>query len=170
LATQIAILVIEPHSSAYLLAKNPGMLRTKKRKKKNFDAAFDITPMIDVVLLLLIFFMVSARMAPQNAAKLPLAKHGDMAAMHDAVVLIVRPGSTESANVSTLTGRKFSTNQDVQSAEIAEYVESAFQDPKKKYLLIQGEPKVLTSQMISVQLAARTVLSPEQDIMIAVEQ
>ncbi|MEQ1829256.1 MAG: biopolymer transporter ExbD, partial [Pirellula sp.] len=40
------------------------MLRTKKpKKRKGFDAEFDITPMIDVVLLLLIFFMVSARMA-----------------------------------------------------------------------------------------------------------
>jgi len=145
------------------------MLRTKKRKKAEFDDSFDITPMIDVVLLLLIFFMVSARMAPQNVVRLPNAKHGDMAAMHDAVVLIVRPGSSSVASVSTPTGRKFSADQDVQSAEIAEYVESAFQDVRKKYVLIQGEPRVLTSDMIRVQLAVGSVLSPGQDIMIAVE-
>lgn len=145
------------------------MLRTKKHKKKGFDGEFDITPMIDVVLLLLIFFMVSARMAPQNVVKLPIAKNGDMAAMHDAIVLVVKPGSSDVAFVSTPTGRKFSTDQEVQSAEIAEYVENAFHDVKKKYVLIQGEPTVLTSEMMRVQQAVGSVLNPGQDIMIAVE-
>ena len=145
------------------------MLRTKKHKKKEFDGEFDITPMIDVVLLLLIFFMVSARMAPQNVAKLPKAKHGDMAAMHDAVVLVVKHGNTDAASVSTPSGRKFSTDKEVQSAEIAEYVETAMLDHKKKYVLIQGEYTVLTSEMIRVQLAIGSVLGPEHEIMIAVE-
>ena len=145
------------------------MLRTKKHKKKEFDGEFDITPMIDVVLLLLIFFMVSARMAPQNVAKLPKAKHGDMAAMHDAVVLVVKHGNTDAASVSTPLGRKFSTDKEVQSAEIAEYVEMAMLDHKKKYVLIQGEYTVLTSEMIRVQLAIGSVLGPDQEIMIAVE-
>lgn len=145
------------------------MLRTKKHKKKGFDSEFDITPMIDVVLLLLIFFMVSARMAPQNVAQLPKAKHGEMAAMHDAVVLVIRQGSADVASVSTPSGRKFSAEQELQSAEIAEYVETSFQDPKKKYVLIQGEPRVITSEMIRIQIAVGSVLSPEQEIMIAVE-
>ncbi len=145
------------------------MIRIKKSKKKEFDGAFDITPMIDVVLLLLIFFMVSARMAPQNVVKLPSAKNGDMAAMHDAVVLVVKPGSSEAALVSTPSGRKFSVDQEVQSAEIAEYVENAFLDARKKYVLIQGEPRVLTSEMMRVQQAAGSVLNPGQEILIAVE-
>lgn len=145
------------------------MLRTKKHKKKEFDSEFDITPMIDVVLLLLIFFMVSARMAPQNTAKLPKAKHGDLAAMHDAVVLVVRHGTNDVAAVSTPSGRKFAIDQEMQSAEIAEYVEMAMLDHQKKYVLIQAEFNVLTSEMIRVQLAIGSVLGPEQDIMIAVE-
>ncbi len=145
------------------------MLRTKKtNKKKDFDGEFDITPMIDVVLLLLIFFMVSARMAPQNVAKLPKAKNGDIAAMHDAVVLVVKSGA-DAASVSTLAGRKFSSDRDVQSAEIAEYVEVAFQDIRKKYVLIQGEPKVLTSEMMRIQQAVGNVLGAGKEIMIAVE-
>ena len=124
--------------------------------------------MIDVVLLLLIFFMVSARMAPQNVAKLPKAKNGDMAAMHDAVVLVVRPG-VDAASVSTLAGRKFSSDRDDQSSEIAEYVENSFQDIRKKYVLIQGEPRVLTSEMMRIQQAVGSVLSPGKEIMIAVE-
>ena len=145
------------------------MLRTKKKKKKGFDGEFDITPMIDVVLLLLIFFMVSARMAPQNTVKLPAAKNGDMAAMHDAVVLVVRAGSSDSVAVSTLAGRKFSADKEVQGAEIAEFVELEFQDVSKKYVLIQGEPRVVTSEMMRVQLAVASVLNAGQEILIAVE-
>ena len=146
------------------------MLRTKKKKKKSFDGEFDITPMIDVVLLLLIFFMVSARMAPQNTVKLPTAKNGDMAAMYDAVVLVMRAGVSDSVAVSTASGRKFSTDKDVQEAEIAEYVELELQDLRKKYVLIQAEPRVLTSEMMRVQLVLASVLNPGQEIMIAVER
>jgi biopolymer transport protein ExbD len=144
------------------------MIRTKKTKKKEFDGEFDITPMIDVVLLLLIFFMVSARMAPQNVATLPKAKNGDIAAMHDAVVLVVKAGS-DTASVSTQAGKKFSFDKETQSAEIAEYVDLAFQDIRKKYVLIQGEPKVLTSEMMRIQQAVGTVLAAGKEILIAVE-
>ncbi|MEQ1827873.1 MAG: hypothetical protein ABL921_18070, partial [Pirellula sp.] len=106
---------------------------------------------------------------PQNRVTLPKAKRGDMAAMHDAVVLVVRPGSGDVAAVSTVAGQKFSSIEDIQSAEIAEYVEAALQNPQKKYVLIQGEPRVLTSQMMRVQVAVAGVLTPEHEIMIAVE-
>jgi biopolymer transport protein ExbD len=146
------------------------MLRFKRsKKKKDFDGEFDITPMIDVVLLLLIFFMVSARMAPQNAAKLPKAKFGEFAALHDSVVLVVKKGSGEVAMVSTLNGKQFSSDEDQQSAEIAEYVEMGLQDPTKKVVLIQGEPNVLTSQMIRVQTAVGSVVGPTAEILVAVE-
>ncbi len=46
------------------------------KKKKNEDADLDITPMIDVVFLLLIFFMVTSTMDDQKAANVPPAEHG----------------------------------------------------------------------------------------------
>ena len=45
-----------------------------REKKKELD--FDITPMIDVVFLLLIFFMVSSTMQPSSEADAPPARHG----------------------------------------------------------------------------------------------
>ncbi len=54
-------------------------------KKREFDGEFDITPMIDVVLLLLIFFIVTARMEPKIVAELPKAKNGDVAAVKKAL-------------------------------------------------------------------------------------
>jgi biopolymer transport protein ExbD len=147
------------------------VIRTKKaHKKKDFDGEFDITPMIDVVLLLLIFFMVSARMAPQNTARLPKAKHGEFASMHDAVVLVVKasPGS-DVPSVSTLAGKKFSSDREEQSAEIAEYVAQEIQVLGKKSVLIQGEPTILTAEIVRIQNAVGSALDGEQPILIAVE-
>ncbi|MEI6526575.1 MAG: biopolymer transporter ExbD [Planctomycetota bacterium] len=146
------------------------MIRTKKApKKKNFDEEFDITPMIDVVLLLLIFFMVSAKMAPGANARLPKAKYGELTSMHDAIVLVVKNGSNDSVDVSTPTGKKFSSDSEQQSGEIAEHVANGLQYMEKKFVLIQAEPNVLTSQIVRIQNAIGSVLDPEQKILVAVE-
>lgn len=46
------------------------------KKKKPDEADLDITPMIDVTFLLLIFFMVASKMDPQKQANVPPAVHG----------------------------------------------------------------------------------------------
>lgn len=46
------------------------------RKKLADEADLDITPMIDVTFLLLIFFMVTSTMKGNPDAELPTAKHG----------------------------------------------------------------------------------------------
>jgi biopolymer transport protein ExbD len=146
------------------------VIRTKKSaKKKNFDGEFDITPMIDVVLLLLIFFMVSARMAPGANARLPKAKYGELTSMHDAIVLTVKNGANDSVEVSTPTGKRFASENEQQSGEIAEYVANGLQYMEKKFVLIQAEPNVLTSQIVRIQNAIGSVLDPEQKILVAVE-
>ncbi len=146
------------------------MLRTKKeKKKKEFDGEFDITPMIDVVLLLLIFFMVSTRMAPESRMVLPKAKHGEFASLHDAVVLVVKKSGTDVAMVFTANGKKLSDDPDAQSAEITEYVMAELQEKGKKSVLIQGEPSVLSSEIVRVQQAVNPAIDQEQPIMIAVE-
>ncbi len=45
-------------------------------KKKMPEADLDITPMIDVTFLLLIFFMVTSTMQKEPPVKIPEAKHG----------------------------------------------------------------------------------------------
>ncbi len=47
------------------------------KKKKLDDGDLDITPMIDVTFLLLIFFMVASTMEPSSEAKLAPARYGD---------------------------------------------------------------------------------------------
>ena len=68
-------------------------------KKREFDGEFDITPMIDVVLLLLIFFIVTARMEPTIVSELPKAKNGDVAAGEEGVVINVKQSADGQAQV-----------------------------------------------------------------------
>lgn len=46
------------------------------RRRTLPEADLDITPMIDVTFLLLIFFMVSSTMNPQAEIDMPVSKHG----------------------------------------------------------------------------------------------
>lgn len=46
------------------------------KKKQNDEAELDITPMIDVTFLLLIFFMVTSTMEQQKQVDVPPAVHG----------------------------------------------------------------------------------------------
>ena len=61
--------------------------RTKRRQS---EADLDITPMIDVTFLLLIFFMVTSTMQPSSSADLPLAKHGVGIETRSATVITLR--------------------------------------------------------------------------------
>jgi len=89
--------------------------------------------------------------------------------MHDAVVLVVKAGRDETANVSTPLGKSFSTDREEQSGEIAEYVANGLQAMEKKFVLIQAEPTVLTAEIVRIQNAIGSVLDPEQKILVAVE-
>lgn len=51
-----------------------GQFKTAKRAQ---EADLDITPMIDVTFLLLIYFLVKSTMNPAEAIDLPKAKYGD---------------------------------------------------------------------------------------------
>lgn len=68
------------------------------RRRKLPDAEMDITPMIDVTFLLLIFFMVSSTMRPDSSKDidLPAAKYGVGVPKPNATMIVVRaPGKIE---------------------------------------------------------------------------
>jgi biopolymer transport protein TolR len=61
----------------------------KKKKKKKEEAELDITPMIDVTFLLLIFFMVTSTMQSQAETNVPPAKHGVGADANESIMITV---------------------------------------------------------------------------------
>lgn len=56
-------------------------------KKKRLSSEIDITPMIDIVFLLLIFFMVCSTMENQNTVALPPAQFGSAVSMRNATII-----------------------------------------------------------------------------------
>ncbi len=58
-------------------------------KKKPAEAELDITPMIDVTFLLLIFFRVTSTMQPDPAVVVPEAKNGQGVDSQNAVIISI---------------------------------------------------------------------------------
>ena len=60
-------------------------------RKRPDSGDLDITPMIDITFLLLIFFIVTSNLDQQSAAKMPTAENGTSVATSKSAVLTVTP-------------------------------------------------------------------------------
>jgi biopolymer transport protein ExbD len=90
------------------------------------DAEMDFTPMIDMVFLLLIFFLVASKIDQATTVKLPPARRGVAIAQENAIIVIVKKGSGNSVIVSRRDGTPFSSDLQTQEEEIAAYIEAGF--------------------------------------------
>jgi biopolymer transport protein ExbD len=88
------------------------------------DAEMDITPMIDMVFLLLIFFLVASKIDQATSVKLPPARHGIAVAQENAVIVIVKKGAGDSVVVARRDGSPFAAEVAAQDEEIGAYVEA----------------------------------------------
>ncbi len=92
----------------------------KLRKPQPFqEASFDLTPMIDVVLLLIIFFMLSAQFAETMTRPMALPKEkGDPAAVKAASSVVVDIDAT--GGMTVLSGERVTAEQIVGMVKSAE--------------------------------------------------
>ena len=119
-----------------------------KRKKCGEDDEMDITPMIDITFLLLIFFLVASKMDEAAALKLPPARHGQVVGSRNCVVLSMLAGAGE-AEAKVYRGDKtdassqFKGDQVQQEEAITSYVEDEIQSSTDlMYVLIKAEKDV----------------------------
>lgn len=131
------------------------------------DSEMDITPMIDIVFLLLIFFLVSSKMTAEETVELPKARHGNVVPVKESAIIVMRRGSGQQADVLRLDGSRFSLDLEQQTAEIAEYVSSAI-DAGKKHVIIRAEGSVRHGEIGRVSKAISESLEEGQLINIAV--
>jgi len=141
-------------------------------KRMPEDADMDITPMIDIVFLLLIFFIVSSRLDEDTSVRLPTARLGTSVAATESVVLTVADSGGERAWIYTADGKQPDTQLpegDLQGQEeaIAEYVNLGLRGelpgggPPKKYVLIKAERTVKHREVARV---ASAVGAAEEDV------
>jgi len=98
------------------------------RRRTMTDAEMDITPMIDITFLLLIFFLVASKMDAQADVQLPPAKYADAVSMQTAVVITVASGTGARALIYKGNGTSeemllTSSDPEDQENELATYIQ-----------------------------------------------
>jgi len=120
----------------------------------------DITPMIDVVFLLLIFFMVTSTMKPDTVLQVPPARHGEGVSTDAATVITVasREGQPE-----IYLGPKV-TDRAVSLSEIPAYVQQGIDDPEgaKRTVIIKADRELPSGFIEEVARAANQVEGVEK--------
>ncbi len=123
--------------------EEPDVIQLPRRRQD--DSELDITPMIDVTFLLLIFFIVASRLDPQAAVDLPRAKHGEAVPEKSSVVIIVARGDDpDEARVflgaSKDEEKRVTGSLDDMEEQIRQYVDDGLNGaPPKKHVLIKAE-------------------------------
>lgn len=110
----------------------------------------DITPMIDITFLLLIFFVVASKMDPTQTGRIPKAVAGMSVSAKDSAVIFISPGGAGGAIVTDVSGKEFSTDEELQIAEIVEYVTDEL-DRGKQQVMILGDEDVKVSEVTKIQ-------------------
>jgi biopolymer transport protein ExbD len=123
------------------------------------DGDMDITPMIDITFLLLIFFLVATRMDTESAIELPAARNGTAVAAKSAVIFTVTRGDGEGAFVFQGDGAVSenllpTTDLAKQEQEIMAYVEAGLNARiPKRHVIIKAEREVKHREVARVAKA-----------------
>ena len=130
------------------------------RRPVTDTAEMDITPMIDITFLLLIFFLVCSTANVQSAVELPPARHGTGVSDRTSVVLTVAerggPGPALVYLADGKKGKPLSDDEDLRAAEITEAVEQGMQEGKST-VLVKAEKGVKHGDVWRVETAAGRV-------------
>ena len=134
------------------------------------DTEMDITPMIDITFLLLIFFIVSSKMDQSSNVPLPPAKTGVAVPVKNSVIITVGPGDTAEGSANVYKGdginpENLFDNSDLeaQEEEIAAFVEDMMaEDPQKTYVLIKAAKGIKYREVSRVQEAVSKPDSVQQ--------
>ncbi len=118
-----------------------------KTEKRVQEADLDITPMIDVTFLLLIFFILTSTMDPADKLDLPKTKHGTGVKQEDTTEITLKRGSGRSAVIMLKDGRE------VDLAGVRRHVEERIRENIVKVML-KAEREISTG---AVQEVARAI-------------
>lgn len=153
-------------------------VEVKRREQNPEDSELDITPMIDIVFLLLAFFVVVSKMDPKPTVDLPIAKYGAAINEKEAISMIVRYTGGEDCVVE-LYGRiqkgvKLSTDAEEQDESILAFVVEEFAsktDLMGTIIKVENGVKYSnTNRVFSAIKKGYDELGIEKPILVAVEE
>jgi biopolymer transport protein ExbD len=127
---------------------------------KTYDESeMDITPMIDMTFLLLIFFLVASKMDAGANVKLPPARHGTAVVEKTSVILTVAAGEGGKATIYKGNGivpENLIRAPDVETEEneVTAYVENELITSGKLNVLIKAERGVKHREVSRISKAA----------------
>lgn len=128
------------------------------RRPVDDSAEMDITPMIDITFLLLIFFIVCSTMQQSTSVKLPAARHGKGVDEQTAVIITVDgEGGEEKPRIylgDGTTGQALPDDHDTQEKMIAEAVELGLSEPGKNAILVKAAKSIKSGDVERVSKAA----------------
>jgi len=120
----------------------------------------DITPMIDITFLLLIFFLVATVPDPQRVADLPEARHGVAVTEHSSVVVTLAESGPGGAALYLSDGkdpsRLASADEQMQQVQLKQAVEQGLTEGKDN-VIIKAERGVAHRDVARVAAAISQV-------------
>ncbi len=143
-------------------------------KRRREDTEMDITPMIDVTFLLLIFFIVASKMDPQKNVDFPTANNGNPVSQRASVVLVVARADAGEGEAEIYKGPSKEPGNLVsgdlidQEEQIVEYVTEEINRPRKNRVLVLAEKGVHFRHVKRVVNAAGTALDEDQKSQVSV--
>lgn len=123
------------------------------------ETEMDITSMIDLTFLLLIFFLVAGKLDPSGAVTLPQARYGKPVVERSSIILTVTAGDDGKAVVYCGNGtadetRVKTSDLEAQEEQVAGYVEKEFASGNKEDVLIKAAGGVKTREVTRIAKAA----------------
>jgi biopolymer transport protein ExbD len=123
-------------------------------RRRRDDDEMDITPMIDITFLLLIFFVVCSTMDPTKIGTIPQAENGLAVSAKNSAVIFINPGPNEEVILSTPDGTEFSRDEDAQVSEVIEFITSEIEKSSgvsKQHVMLFGDANVNVGQVTRIQ-------------------
>jgi biopolymer transport protein ExbD len=129
------------------------------RRPVRDTADLDITPMIDITFLLLIFFLVASNMADTSPVDLPPARHGGGVSERTSVIFTVAEGGGASGSAEVFLGdgkqgERLADDHAEQKRRIIQSVEEGFLQDGKTSVLVKAEKGVRHREVSRVSTAA----------------
>lgn len=130
------------------------------RPKRDDDTEMDITPMIDITFLLLIFFLVTSRPDTATGVNLPIAIHGDVVSQRRSTVMTIAEGGIDQAPIYRGDGKSpdtlCSSDVDQRNEEIKKYIEEGMLKDKTD-IVLKGDRGISCRQAEEVMQAVSKV-------------